>query len=103
MEPTDAPQLTTAIASSFTGIFVMSQATKVWLLIAVRFILVSMMAIGGMIAVISTYNWINSEGNEVKAHENKQRLGNALIMITIFFVLMAVYHYFIPDYSVLAL
>lgn len=103
MEPSAPAQIASTVSSGFTGLFVLSHTSKVWLLIGTRFILVSMMAIAAMIAMISAYNWVNAEGNELKVHENKRRLGNAIAMITLFFVLMAIYHYFVPDYSLLAL
>lgn len=103
MEPSTTQQITTSITSGFADVFVLSHASKVWLLIGARFILVSMMAVAAMIAVISVYNWIHAEGNDLKLHENKARLGNAIAMMTLFFVLMAIFHYFVPDYSVLAL
>lgn len=103
MEPNTVQQITSAVAEGVTETVYLSQTSKIWLLIGVRFILVSMLAIAGMVAVISAYNWINSEGNDVKKYENKALLGNAVIMITVLFVLMSIYHYFVPDYSALSL
>jgi hypothetical protein len=103
MEPSAPAQIASNVTSGLAGLFVLSHTSKVWLLIGARFILVSMMAIAAMIAVISAYNWVNAEGNELKVQESKRRLGNAIAMITLFFVLMSVYHYFVPDYSLLAL
>lgn len=102
-QPGAATQIADNVAKGFSGVFVLSHATKVWLLIGVRFALVGMLAIAAMVAVMSAYNWTHNEGNDVKKDESKKLLGNAVFTMTLFFVLLAVLHYFVPDYSLLSL
>jgi len=72
-------------------------------LITLRMILVLAAVITGMVALKSGHNWIFSEGNAKKAHENKRSLAAALLIITILFFLMLMFRVFIPDYSALTI
>ncbi len=68
-----------------------------------RFLLVSTLCVAATIAFVSAYNWKNNEGNEQKTAENKQRLGAMLTVITVCFILLALFRLWVPDYQALAL
>jgi len=72
-------------------------------LISLRFLLVLTLIIAGMVGFFSGFNWIFAERNAKKAFENKKRLGNALILVTILFFALMLYRVFVPDYSSLVL
>lgn len=72
-------------------------------LISLRFLLVLTLIIAGMIGFRSGYNWYFAERNAKKAHINKERLGNALIVATVLFFALILYRVFVPDYSMLIL
>ncbi|MBI4121965.1 MAG: hypothetical protein HY461_01400 [Parcubacteria group bacterium] len=69
--------------------------------IGIRFLLAGIISVAGIIALVSAYNWINNENNEIKAYENKHRLSTMLVVITTVFVLMALFRMWVPDYQVL--
>lgn len=77
-----------------------------WLLIfqiAARFLLAATISIAAVIALVSLYNWVNNDGNEIKGFENKERLGKMLMLITAVFVLMALFRLWVPEYASLSL
>lgn len=57
----------------------------------------------GLIALGSGYHWYNHEGNKKKAEANKKRLAATLLVITIVFIALSLFHLFIPDYEFLTL
>ena len=71
--------------------------------IGIRFLVVSTMCVAATIAFVSAYNWKYNESNELKTQENKQRLGAMLSVITVCFILLALFRLWVPDYQALAL
>lgn len=71
--------------------------------IAMRFLLAGTITVAFIIAFVSLYNWLYSDGNEIKVYENKERLGKMMIVMTLCFVLMALYRLWVPDYAALSL
>ena len=90
-------------AASANGTDLISPASKMMILIGLRYVFVLGLVICGMIAFTSGYHWLNSEGNTKKGYENKRRLALCLLIITGIFFAMVLYKAFIPDYSVLAM
>lgn len=76
---------------------------KVITLIVVRFLLVGSIVFGAMQAAISAYKWGTYERNDEKAHQNKESLANWLVYVTVNFLLLAAYHYFVSDVTVLTI
>lgn len=71
--------------------------------IGIRFLLAGTITVAFVIAFVSLYNWMYNDGNEVKSYENKERLGKMLMVMTVCFVLIALYRLWVPDYQSLAL
>ena len=74
---------------------------KIASLIALRLILVMVAVIGAVAGIFAGFNWVFSELDDDKAYDNKRRLAFWLFIITIDFMLMALFKIYVPDYSIL--
>lgn len=77
-----------------------------WITIAqigIRFLLVAIICLGGVIALVSVYNWMYNEGNEQKTYENKARLGKMMVVLTVCFILLTLFRLWVPDYQALVI
>lgn len=71
--------------------------------IGVRFLLVGTLCVAATIAFVSAYNWKNNESNEQKTYENKARLGAMMTVMTVCFILLALFRMWVPDLQALSL
>jgi hypothetical protein len=92
-----------AIIPGAVSLFGLQPSWVIILQISIRFLLAATVSIAAAIALVSLYNWINNDGNEIKSFENKERLGKMLMVITAAFVLMALFRLWVPDYASLSL
>lgn len=93
----------TAIIPNTADFFGLKPSWLVILQISARFLLAGIMSVAAVIAVVSVYNWMYNEGNEIKSVENKERLGKMLIVMTTVFILMALFRLWVPEYQSLQL
>lgn len=70
-------------------------------LIVLRYAIVSTLMVAAIVAIFQASLWIHHEGNMVKAYEAKESLAKAVIVITVCFIALSVFRYFIPDFTML--